>query len=61
MLHIECSKPRRSRARGLLFMRITAMHSAADVVAKAQTVLTKPELLGAIFDVGYFLPTTPPG
>jgi|HubBroStandDraft_2_1064218.scaffolds.fasta_scaffold4120032_1 hypothetical protein len=42
-------------------MRITAMHSAADVVAKAQTVLTKPELLGAIFDVGYFLPTTPPG
>jgi hypothetical protein len=36
-------------------------HSAADVVAKAQAALTKPELLRAMFDVGYFLPTTPPG
>jgi hypothetical protein len=29
-------------------------HSAADVVAKAQAVLTEPELLRAMFDVGYF-------
>jgi hypothetical protein len=35
-------------------------HSAADVVAKAQAVLTEPELLRAIFDVGYFPPNTPP-
>ena len=35
-------------------------HSAADVVAKAQAVLTEPELLRAIFDVGYFPPYTPP-
>jgi hypothetical protein len=27
-------------------------HSAADVVAKAQAVLTAPELLRAMFDVG---------
>jgi hypothetical protein len=38
-----------------------AMTSAADVVAKAQSVLSEPELLrGAMFDVGYFPPTTPP-
>ena len=36
-------------------------HSAADVVAKAQAVLTEPELLRAMFDVGYFPPNTPPG
>ena len=35
-------------------------HSAADVVAKAQAVLSEPELLRAIFDVGYFPPNTPP-
>ncbi len=35
-------------------------HSAADVVAKAQAVLTEPDLLRAIFDVGYFPPNTPP-
>ena len=35
-------------------------HSAADVVAKAQAVLTEPELLRAMFDVGYFPPNTPP-
>jgi len=29
-------------------------HSAADVVAKAQAVLSEPELLRAMFDVGYF-------
>ena len=34
-------------------------HSAADVVARAQTVLTEPELLRAMFDVGYFPPNTP--
>ena len=36
-------------------------HSAADVVAKAQAVLSEPELLQAMFDVGYFPPNTPPG
>jgi hypothetical protein len=35
-------------------------HSAADVVAKAQAVLTEPELLRAMFDVGY-PPNTPLG
>jgi hypothetical protein len=35
-------------------------HTAADVVAKAQTVLSEPELLRAMFDVGYFPPNTPP-
>ncbi len=35
-------------------------HSAADMVAKAQTVLSEPELLRAMFDVGYFPPNTPP-
>jgi hypothetical protein len=29
-------------------------HSAADVVAQAQAVLTEPELLRPMFDVGYF-------
>jgi len=33
-------------------------HSAADVVAKAQAVLSEPELLRAMFDVGYFPPNT---
>jgi hypothetical protein len=36
-------------------------HTAADVVAKAQSVLSEPELLRAMFDVGYFPPNTPPG
>jgi hypothetical protein len=36
------------------------MHSAADVVTKAQAVLTEAELLRAMFDVGYFPPNTPP-
>jgi hypothetical protein len=31
-------------------------HSAADVVAKAQAVLSEPKLLQAMFDVGYFPP-----
>jgi hypothetical protein len=35
-------------------------HSAADVVAKAQAVLSEPELLRAMFDVGYFPPNTLP-
>jgi hypothetical protein len=34
-------------------------HTAADVVAKAQAVLSEPELLRAMFDVGYFPPNTP--
>jgi len=35
-------------------------HTAADVVVKAQAVLSEPELLRAMFDVGYFPPNTPP-
>ena len=35
-------------------------HTAADIVVKAQSVLSEPELLRGIFDVGYFLPNTPP-
>jgi hypothetical protein len=34
-------------------------HIAADVVAKAQAVLSKSELLRAMFDVGYFPPNKP--
>jgi hypothetical protein len=34
-------------------------HTAVDVVAKAQAVLSEPEL--AMFNVGYFPPNTPPG
>jgi hypothetical protein len=33
--------------------------TAADVVAKAQAVLSEPELLRAMFDVGYFPQNTP--
>ena len=36
-------------------------HSAAEVVAKARAVLSDSELLRAMFDIGYFLPNTPPG
>lgn len=35
-------------------------HTAADVVAKAQAVLSESTLLRAMFDVGYFPPSTPP-
>ncbi len=35
-------------------------HTAADVAAKAQAVLSEAELLRAMFDVGYFPPNTPP-
>ena len=34
-------------------------HSAADGVAKLQAVLSESELLRAMFDVGYFPPSTP--
>jgi hypothetical protein len=34
--------------------------ATADAVAKAQAVLSEPELLRAMFDVGYFPPNTPP-
>jgi hypothetical protein len=34
-------------------------HTAADVVAKAQAVLSESELLRAMLDVGYFPPNTP--
>ena len=37
-----------------------AKHTAADVVAKAQAVLSEAVLLRAMFDVGYFPPNTPP-
>jgi len=35
-------------------------HSAGEVVAKAQAVLSESALLRAMFDVGYFPPNTPP-
>jgi hypothetical protein len=35
-------------------------HTAADVVAKAQAVLSESDLLRTMFDVGYFPPNTPP-
>jgi hypothetical protein len=35
-------------------------HTAAAVAAKTQAVLSEPELLRAMFDVGYFPPNTPP-
>jgi hypothetical protein len=35
-------------------------HTAAEVVAKAQAVLSERQLLRAMLDVGYFLPNTPP-
>jgi hypothetical protein len=34
-------------------------HSTVDVVARAQAVLTEPDLLRAMFDVGYIPPNTP--
>jgi hypothetical protein len=34
--------------------------SAAEVVAKAQAVLSEAQLLRAMFVVGYFPPNTPP-
>ncbi len=37
-----------------------AKHSAADVVAKVQAMLSEADLLLAMFDVGYFPPNTPP-
>ena len=42
----------------LFFSQIVG-YSAADVVAKAQAVLSESELLRAMFDVGYFPPNTP--
>ena len=33
---------------------------AADVIAKAQAILSEPDLLRTMFDVGYFPPYTPP-
>jgi hypothetical protein len=35
-------------------------YSSADVVAKAEQVLSEAVLLRAMFDVGYFPPNTPP-
>jgi hypothetical protein len=40
--------------------RAGGKHSAADVVAKAQAVMSEPELLRAMSDVGYLPPNTPP-
>jgi hypothetical protein len=37
-----------------------AKTSAADVVEKAQSVLSETELLRAMFDVGFFPPNMPP-
>ena len=35
-------------------------HTAAEVIAKAQAVLSETDHLRAMFDVGYFPPNTPP-
>ena len=35
-------------------------HSPADVIARAQAVLSDSKLLRAMFVVGYFPPNTPP-
>ena len=35
-------------------------HTAADVIAKAQAILSEPALQRAMSDVGYFPPNTPP-
>ena len=40
--------------------RASKQTTAADVVAKAQAILSESELLQAIFDVGYFPRNTPP-
>jgi hypothetical protein len=36
-------------------------HSATDVVARAQEILSESKLLRAMWDVGYFPPNAPPG
>jgi hypothetical protein len=54
---------RRARGRGasLLHNHIEGgKHLAADVVAQTQAVLSEPELLRAMFDIGYFPQKTPP-
>ena len=35
-------------------------HTAADVVARAQAVLSQPEMLRAMFDLGHIATNTPP-
>jgi hypothetical protein len=35
-------------------------HTAADVISKAQAILSEPALQRAMFGVGYFPPNTPP-
>jgi hypothetical protein len=40
---------------------VCGKYSTADVVAKAQAVLSESELLRAMFEIGYFPPNTPPG
>jgi hypothetical protein len=39
---------------------VRGKHSTADVVAKAQAVLSETDLLRATFDVGFFPPNMPP-
>jgi hypothetical protein len=36
-------------------------HTGADVIAKAQAILSEPALQRAMSDVGYFPPNTSPG
>jgi hypothetical protein len=52
----------RGRSASLLhdYLEAGKAMTAAHVVAKAQAVLSEPELLRAMFDVGYFPPNTPP-
>jgi hypothetical protein len=50
--------PRPAEVQALLDDHIAGgKHSAADVIAKAQAVLSEAELLRAMFDVGYFTRT----
>ena len=55
------SSKKRSKAKITCCMTFdNGKHTAADVVAKAEAVLSEPELLRAMFDVGYFPSNTPP-
>jgi hypothetical protein len=49
-----------AEVQALLDDHLAGKHTAADVIAKAQAVLSEAELLRAMFDVGYFPPYTPP-
>ena len=43
-----------------IYLEAGKQTTSADMISKAQAVLSDSELLRAIFDVGYFPPNTPP-